>query len=68
MVKTSAPTRPSSVYLSHSFPKVLHLYFLEFLGANVVDDTPFIVMPFLSNGNAWSYVLANPACDRVKIV
>ena len=41
---------------------------LEFLGANIVDETPFIVMPFLRNGNAWCFILANPDCDRIKIV
>jgi hypothetical protein len=40
----------------------------EFLGANTLDDKPFIVMPFLKNGNARQYIEANPKCDRQKIV
>jgi hypothetical protein len=41
---------------------------LEFLGANVLDDDPFIVMPFLKNGNVRNYILNNPTCNRHKIV
>jgi hypothetical protein len=40
----------------------------EFLGANVLDDKPFIVMPFLKHGNALDYIEANSNCDRQKIV
>ena len=40
----------------------------EFLGANVLDGKPFIVMPFLKNGNARDYIDNNPDCDRPKIV
>ena len=40
----------------------------EFLGANVFDDRPFIVMPFLKNGNARDYVHTHPDCNRVLIV
>ena len=62
-------THTSFVSLSVSFiSKALQLYFLEFFGANIVDDTPFIVMPLLKNGNALGFVLANPTCGRVKIV
>jgi hypothetical protein len=41
---------------------------VEFLGANVLDDTPFIVMPLLKNGNARDYIHVNPGCNRQKIV
>jgi serine/threonine protein kinase len=34
--------------------------FPEFLGANTMDDSPFIVMPFMENGNATDYIEANP--------
>jgi serine/threonine protein kinase len=40
----------------------------EFLGANIFDDRPFIVMPFLKNGNARDYVYDHPDCDRIMIV
>jgi hypothetical protein len=40
----------------------------EFFGANVLDDKPFIVMPYYPNGNARDYVQRNPDCDRIKIV
>jgi|ERR1700722_398319 len=46
-----------------------HFNFLtEFLGANIFDDRPFIVMPFLRNGNARDYVYNHPNCDRMMIV
>ena len=40
----------------------------EFFGANVLDDKPFIVMPYYPNGNARNYVQRYPDCDRIKIV
>jgi hypothetical protein len=36
---------------------------LEFLGANLLDGKPFIVMPFLKNGNARDYIHNHPACN-----
>ena len=44
------------------------LQYLEFLGANELDDKPFIVMPYLKNGNARDYVQKHPNCDRLRIV
>ena len=41
---------------------------LEFLGANEFDDRPFVVMPYLENGNARDYVRSHPECDRLRIV
>jgi serine/threonine protein kinase len=41
---------------------------LEFLGASLLDDKPFIVMPFLKNGNAHDYIHNHPTCNRQKIV
>lgn len=41
---------------------------LEFLGANELDDRPFIVMPYLRNGNVRDYIRARPDCDRLQIV
>jgi serine/threonine protein kinase len=43
-------------------------YLVEFLGANILDDKPFIVMPYLPNGNARDYLLKHPNGDRLKIV
>ena len=40
----------------------------EFLGANVLDEQPFIVMPYLANGNARDCLITHPECDRLKIV
>ena len=42
--------------------------YLEFLGANELDDKPFIVMPYLKNGNARDYVDGHPGCNRLLIV
>jgi hypothetical protein len=41
---------------------------LEFLGANVLDDKPFVVTPYLENGNVRVYIENHPHCDRLKIV
>ena len=40
----------------------------EFLGANILDDEPFIVMPMIPNGNICDYILKNPNCDRLRLV
>lgn len=40
----------------------------EFLGANILDTKPFIVTPYLEQGNAAEYVLKNPDCKRLDIV
>ena len=40
----------------------------EFLGANIFDDNPFIVMPLLSKGSARDYVQSHPKCNRVRLV
>ena len=41
---------------------------VEFLGANVLDEKPFIVMPYLANGNARDYLQEHPNTDRLQIV
>jgi len=46
-----------------SFPQSI-----EFLGANELDDRPFIVMPYLKNGNARDYIQSHPDCERLRIV
>lgn len=40
----------------------------EFLGANVLDNKPFIVTPLMNNGNARIYIQQHPDCDRLTIV
>jgi len=40
----------------------------EFLGANILDDQPFLVMPLIEGGNARDYVSQYPDCNRLKIV
>jgi serine/threonine protein kinase len=34
----------------------------------VIDDRPFIMMPFLEKGNAQKYIRDNPHCNRDKIL
>lgn len=41
---------------------------LEFLGANVLDNKPFIVTPLMVNSNARIYIHQNPDCDRLTIL
>ncbi|KDQ50365.1 hypothetical protein JAAARDRAFT_142113, partial [Jaapia argillacea MUCL 33604] len=40
----------------------------EFLGANLLADQPFIVMPLLKNGNARDFVEAHLAADCTRIL
>lgn len=46
----------------------LPLIHSEFLGANVLDERPFILMPYLKNGNARDYLNHHPYSDRQTIV
>ncbi|KAF7971719.1 hypothetical protein HWV62_20085 [Athelia sp. TMB] len=39
-----------------------------FLGANVLDENPFIVMPYMKNGNARNYLASHQDCDRNKLL
>lgn len=45
-----------------------NFYIIEFLGANEWDNRPFIVMPYLKNGNARDFIQARPGCNRLRIV
>ncbi|PBK70262.1 kinase-like protein [Armillaria solidipes] len=45
-----------------------HPNILPFLGANTSDDVPFIVTPYLHNGNSRKFVQTHPNCDRLKIL
>ena len=70
LVKALASAHPSYVCLITSMPwcKVHFTAAAEFLGANVLDERPFIVTPYLTNGNARTYIQNNSDCDRQKIV
>lgn len=43
-------------------------WLVEFLGANILDEKPFIVMPYLKNGNSRDYLQEHPNSDRLQIV
>ncbi|KIM77037.1 hypothetical protein PILCRDRAFT_12392 [Piloderma croceum F 1598] len=45
-----------------------HPNILQFLGANVLDNISFIVMPYLQNGNAHNYLNEHPNGDRLQIL
>jgi serine/threonine protein kinase len=40
----------------------------EFLGANTLDDRPFIVMPYMKNGNARQYITTCLECNHLRLV
>lgn len=41
---------------------------LEFFGANILDDEPFIVVPWIPNGNVLDYINNHPYCNRLVFV
>ncbi|KAK0493455.1 kinase-like domain-containing protein [Armillaria luteobubalina] len=45
-----------------------HPNVLPFLGANTSENVPFIVTPYLRNGNSRKFVKIHPNCDRLKIL
>jgi hypothetical protein len=47
---------------------ITYLRLIEFLGANILDDKPFILMPYLKNGNVQAYLKEHPDGDRLQIV
>jgi hypothetical protein len=51
-----------------SFQRFMKSGTSEFLGANVLDNKPFIVTPLMANGNARNYIHHRPDCDRLTIV
>ncbi|KAK2462742.1 hypothetical protein APHAL10511_005260 [Amanita phalloides] len=55
--------REVTIWLKLSHPNVL-----QFLGANVLDGRPFIVMPYHRHGNARDFISGNPECDRLQIL
>jgi hypothetical protein len=38
------------------------------MSANVVDEPPFIVMPYMRHGNAKDYILDHPEFNRPQMV
>lgn len=71
VLKTKAGVTPSSTSLRHEiaiWSLLRHPSILQFLGANEFDDKPFIVMPYLKNGNAREYIQRHPECDRLQIL
>jgi serine/threonine protein kinase len=47
---------------------VTDAHLIEFWGANIFDDQPFLVMPLIEGGNARDYMNHHPDCNRLKIV
>jgi hypothetical protein len=41
---------------------------LEFLGANILNKRPFVVIPYLRNRNSRDYLEQHPNGDRMQIV
>ncbi len=69
VVNLKAPPHPSLVTSFQSFLcSALSCNSSEFLGANILDSRPFIVMPFIKNGNAQEYILRHPECNRLELV
>ncbi|KAK2464437.1 hypothetical protein APHAL10511_003585 [Amanita phalloides] len=60
---SSAVRREVAIWSQLSHPNVL-----QFLGANVLDGRPFIVMPYHKHGNVRDFITGNPACDRLQIL
>lgn len=46
--------------------KLDHSNILRVMGANILDDTPFLVTPFILGGNINNYIDGHPSCDRLK--
>jgi len=62
---------PSSMSIRNEvkiWSKIRHPNVLQFLGANILDEKPFIVMPYLKNGNARHYLQEHPDSDRLQIL
>ncbi|KIM77885.1 hypothetical protein PILCRDRAFT_824860 [Piloderma croceum F 1598] len=71
VMKTEGGIMPSSTAIRREIETwsiLRHTHVLQFLRANELDDRPFIVMPYLKNGNARDYVQSHPDCDLLQIV
>ncbi|KAF9477025.1 kinase-like protein [Pholiota conissans] len=51
-----------------TWSKLRHVNILQFLGASVLDDEPFIVMPLVKHGSVRDYLIKYPHANRVKII
>lgn len=71
VLRTEAGAIPSSAAIRQeieTWSVLRHTHILQFLGANEFDDQPFIVMPYMQNGNARDYVRRHRECNRLQIV
>jgi hypothetical protein len=71
ILKSASGITPSSTAIRReieTWSAMRHTHILQFLGANEWDERPFIVMPYLQNGNARDYVRDHPDCDRLRMV
>jgi len=71
VLATDAGITPSSMSIRQeieTWSMLKHTHILQFLGANEFDNRPFIVMPYMKNGNARNYAQANPDCNRLQIL
>ncbi|PBK85528.1 kinase-like protein [Armillaria gallica] len=59
---------PAWVYQSCRQSPTYEPFRTAFLGANTLDDDPFIITPYLRNGNSRKFVQTHPNCDRLKIL
>ncbi|KAF9531187.1 kinase-like domain-containing protein [Crepidotus variabilis] len=64
----STPSLTSVQREVKTWTNLRHQNVLRIFGANAFDAPPFIVMPYLRNGNALNYIQNHPDCDRVKIL
>ncbi|KAF8811047.1 kinase-like protein [Phlegmacium glaucopus] len=62
------PRPPAVLREVETWSKLRHPHILQFLGANILDDEPFIVMPLIANGNVHDYINNNPNCDRLRLI
>ena len=40
---------------------------LQFFGGSTVDEPPFLIMPFLRNGNVRRFLIKHPDANRLKL-
>lgn len=71
VLKTDAGEIPKSEAIRlevHTWSKLRHPHVLQFLGANVLDENPFIVMPLLKNGDSRNFVRTYPNFNLLRLV
>ncbi|KAJ7164069.1 kinase-like domain-containing protein [Mycena filopes] len=70
VLENVAGIKPSSAALRREidlWSTLRHPHILQFLGANTLDNKPFIVMPYLPY-NARDFLRARPECDPLPIL